>query len=234
MLIQDLHSHTYYSNCGRDDPELVVRAAVNGGVKQLGICDHNYGIGERKPQYFEEMKALRAKHAHEIDLKIGVEIATINGKCLLPDEDITWADFCLIEHIDMEESCVGPYKLIEFAKRCGTKTGIAHTDMFAMLEKHKIDPLAYFTLLSENGIYWEMNVNYDSIHKYREHEYVKKFMESEYQQEIIRKSGMEIAVGFDGHRIEDYLPERVINMSKWLQENGIPMPFDGTKKANLE
>ena len=58
MLIQDLHSHTYYSNCGRDDPELVVRAAVNGGVKQLGICDHNYGIGERKPQYFEEMKAL--------------------------------------------------------------------------------------------------------------------------------------------------------------------------------
>jgi len=225
MLIQDLHSHTYYSNCGRDDPELVVRAAIDGGIQQLGICDHNYGIGERKPQYYEEMCALRDRHAGEIEIKIGIEIATINGKCLLPEEDITWADFCLIEHIDMAESCVGPHGLVGFAKRCGVKTGIAHTDMFAMLEREKLDPLAYFTTLAENGIYWEMNVNYDSIHKYREHEYVKKFIESGYQQDIIRRSGMEISVGFDGHRVEDYLPGRVISMCKKLDELGIPMPF---------
>lgn len=226
MLIQDLHSHTYYSNCGRDEPELVVRAAIDGGVEQLGICDHNYGIGDRKRQYYEEMLALRAKHAGEIQLIIGIEIATINGKCLLPDEDITWADFCLVEHIDQAESCVGQ-DIVPFAKRCGVKTGIAHTDIFAMLEKSGTDPLAYFTRLAENGIYWEMNVNYDSIHKYHEHGYVKRFMESAYQQDIIKRSGMEISVGFDGHRVEDYLPERVSRMSRWLSENGIPMPFSG-------
>lgn len=224
MLTQDLHSHTYYSDCGRDDPNDVINAAINGGIQQLGICDHNYGIGNRKPQYFAELTALKEKYADRIQILRGIEIATINNKCLLPDEDITWTDFCLVEHIDMAESCVGS-NIVPFAKRCGTKTGIAHTDIFAMLEHENKDPLAYFSTLAENGIYWEMNVNYDSIHRYREHEYVKTFISSEYQQDIIRRSGIEIAVGFDGHRVEDYLPERVINMCRLLDELNIPMPF---------
>ena len=31
-MIQDLHSHTRYSNCGRDEPALVVEAAIQGGI----------------------------------------------------------------------------------------------------------------------------------------------------------------------------------------------------------
>ena len=62
-MIQDVHSHTYYSNCGRDDPELVVHTAIKGGVQMLGISDHNYGIGPRKQQYFTEMTALQEKFA---------------------------------------------------------------------------------------------------------------------------------------------------------------------------
>ena len=86
--IQDLHSHTRYSNCGRDEPELVVSAAIDGGISQLGICDHNYGIGARKKQYFEEMCALRDRFASEIEIIPGIEIATIDGKCIGDDEDI--------------------------------------------------------------------------------------------------------------------------------------------------
>ena len=224
MLIQDLHSHTYYSNCGRDEPEAVVRAAIEGGIQQLGICDHNYGIGDRKGEYFAEMTALRDRFAGDIEILRGIEIATVNNKCLLPGEDITWADYCLVEHVDQAESCVGS-DIVTFAKRCGVKTGIAHTDIFAMLEREGRDPLAYFTHLAENGVYWEMNVNYDSIHKYREHQYVKDFCASKYQQDIIRRSGIEIAVGFDGHRVEDYLPRRVIEMCRMLDELYIPMPF---------
>jgi hypothetical protein len=40
-------------------------------------------------------------------------------------------------------------------------------------------------------------------------------------QDIVRKSGVEIGVGFDGHRVEDYLPERVVHMSNFLKEKGI-------------
>lgn len=224
MLIQDLHSHTYYSRCGRDDPELVVRTAINGGVQMLGISDHNYGIGDRKQQYFEEMTSLRDRFAEKICIKRGIEIATINNLCIAPDEDITWADFCLVEHIDQENSCVGP-DIVAFAKKCGVKTGIAHTDLFAMLDKLGESPEKYFRYLAENGVFWEMNVNYDSIHKYNEHKYVKRFMESEYQQRIVRESGIEISVGFDGHRVEDYCAERVKAMCVWLDHAGIPQPF---------
>ncbi len=224
MLIQDLHSHTYYSNCGRDDPDLVVRAAIDGGIQMLGISDHNYGIGNRKRQYFEEITALRSRFASKISILCGIEIATINNLCIKADEDISWADFCLIESIDHENSCVGP-DIVSFAKRCGVKTGIAHTDLFAMLDKSGESPEKYFRHLAENGVFWEMNVNFDSIHKYREHQYVKRFMESEYQQKVVRESGIEISVGFDGHRVEDYCPDRIKAMCTWLDHAGIPQPF---------
>jgi histidinol phosphatase-like PHP family hydrolase len=44
-MIQDLHAHTYYSFCSKDKPETVIETAIAGGVQQLGICDHNYGVG---------------------------------------------------------------------------------------------------------------------------------------------------------------------------------------------
>ena len=44
-MIQDIHSHTYYSFCGGDRPEEVVEKAIAGGIELFGICDHNYGGG---------------------------------------------------------------------------------------------------------------------------------------------------------------------------------------------
>ena len=52
-MIQDLHSHTYYSLCGKDRPEEIVEAAIAGGIELFGICDHNHGIGNGRREIFK-------------------------------------------------------------------------------------------------------------------------------------------------------------------------------------
>lgn len=76
------------------------------------------------------------------------------------------------------------------------------------------------------NIFWEMNVSYDKIHDYREHEYVKEFLSNETQQELVRKSGVRLSVGFDGHRVEDYRPDRVADCCDTLKALGFPLVFE--------
>ena len=104
--------------------------------------------------------------------------------------------------------------------------GIAHTDMFKFIESCGDDAYDYFCRMREQNIFWEMNVSYDSIHQYRVHKYMLDFFENEEQQDIVRRSGVKISIGFDGHRVEDYLPDRVAEYCKRLDELNIPMPFD--------
>jgi len=53
-MIQDLHSHTYYSFCGIDKPEAIVEAAIAGGIELFGITDHVYGVGHGRGDVFDE------------------------------------------------------------------------------------------------------------------------------------------------------------------------------------
>ena len=111
-------------------------------------------------------------------------------------------------------------------KRCGCPAVvIAHTDLFAHIAKIGADPADYFKRMAEQNIFWEMNVTYDSIHKYIEHPYLLEFFRNEKQQEIVRRSGARVSVGFDGHRVEDYLPQRIADFCKKLEELEIPMIF---------
>ncbi|MBR6514972.1 MAG: PHP domain-containing protein [Clostridia bacterium] len=214
----DIHSHSYYSGCGRDDPHLMIDAAIAGGITHFGISDHNYGIGERKAQYIEEINALKEEYKGRITLYCGVEICTCNDHRAPADgEDFAGFDYALMEDIDNDNTVATD--LIGYAKTFKCPCGIAHTDMFAYCEKKGFDPLEFFTKMAEAGMFWEMNVSYDSIHHYREHEYVKEFMRNEEQQRIIREAGLRVTVGFDGHRVEDYLPERVIKMNEFLENN---------------
>ena len=67
-MIQDLHSHTYYSFCGADSPEAVVEAAVAGGIELIGITDHNYGVGDQRTDvYFSQVPEI--KNDYERTLK---------------------------------------------------------------------------------------------------------------------------------------------------------------------
>lgn len=248
-MIQDLHSHTYYSFCGKDSPEAIVEAAIDGGIELFGICDHNYGVGfdayeayeapisivpnkydaDILRRYYDHISQIKEKYEGKIKVLCGIEIATDSSRIKAPlpnDADVSFFDYCLIESLARPDSTTGG-DLFGFAKRCGTKNvGIAHTDMFSFITSLGEDPYRYFKRMAEENIFWEMNVSYDSIHGYRKHQYMLDFFNSEEQQAIIRESGVRLSVGFDGHRVEDYLPERVADYCRRITEMGIKLAFE--------
>ena len=242
-MIQDLQSHTYYSFCGKDSPESVIETAINNGIELLGICDHNYGIGLQRAgtiftnqdsryhdyqrsldAYCSHIKLLAGKYRKEIRIVTGIEIATINeGHLLLPNElCLSSFDYCLIEHIDSPNTIVTD--LFEFAEQCSCpRIGIAHTDIPQYILNTNQNPLEFFTKMADHNIFWELNVNYDSIHNYREHTYVYKTLNDPALIEILKASNVKLSVGFDGHKIEDYNAQRIINCCKAVTSLGLQL-----------
>jgi hypothetical protein len=101
--------------------------------------------------------------------------------------DVSFFDFALIENLDSTMSVTNG-DLFAYAKRCGCPVGVAHTDMFKFIKSLGEDPYRYFKKMAEAGIFWEMNVNYDSVHNFKTHDYVTEFFKNKEQQEIIRKT----------------------------------------------
>ncbi len=217
----DLHSHTHYSFCGRDLPEVLIRTMIRNGVRLLGITDHNYGIGPRKAEYERVLRSFAAGYADRIRILCGIEIATLPPLYdLTSPAEIAGYDYCLLEHIDSPDSLAkdDPFG---FAKMLGIRCGIAHTDLFAYCDNRGYGRRDFFQKLAEAGIFWELNVSYDSIHLYREHAYVADFINDPEKQAIIRECGVYVSVGFDGHRHEDYDGAKVAETVKFLKNAGI-------------
>ena len=248
-MIQDLHSHTYYSFCGKDSPSDIIEAAIRGGIELFGICDHSYGVGFGSwsayeapidivpnrydplmlTRYYDEIGLLKKKYASKIRILCGIEIATDSSRVKAPlpeDADVSFFDYCLIESLASSDSTTKG-DLFAYADRCKcANVGVAHTDMFSFIASLSEDPYRYFKRMAEQNIFWEMNVSYDSIHNYREHKYMLDFFKNEEQQAIVRESGVRLSVGFDGHRIEDYLPMRVADYCQQITALGIKMAFE--------
>lgn len=80
------HTHTYRCNHAVGTEEEYVREAIRGGVELLGFSDHspqffpgNYKSGirmlpEELPDYARNVLELKKRHAHEIEIHLGVEI----------------------------------------------------------------------------------------------------------------------------------------------------------------
>lgn len=217
----DIHSHTFYSHCGRDNPQELIKTAIQNGLTTFGICDHNHGIGKRTKQYLAEMKDLARRYADQIKLLCGIEIATIPDLYTIENTDeVKGFDYCLIEHITYAESIVKG-DLFAFCKKLGILCGIAHTDLFAYCDMYGYDYREFFAEMAKNNIFWEMNVSYDSIHKYREHQYVLDFMNDSKKQQIIKDAGVYISIGFDSHRDDDYDGFKVHEMYDFLKKHNI-------------
>lgn len=246
-MLQDLHSHTYYSFCGADQPEEVVEAAIAGGLSLIGITDHNHGVCNQRfdvfccqspelgndhfrclKRYYDHINLLREKYKEQITVLRGIEICTMNRpRHFLQDtDDVSYFDYCLIENIDAVEESVAKGDLFGYAERCGCKAGVAHTDLFAFAKACGYAPFDFFKKMAERGIFWEMNVSFDPTHNFHQHPYMLDFFASEEQQDIVRRAGVEISVGFDGHRVKDYLPDRVKDYCRRLEEAHIKMPFE--------
>ena len=246
-MIQDLHSHTYYSFCGKDRPEEIVEAAIAGGIELFGICDHSHGVGHARHdvykyfhtdedgdygrtlwRYFDHLSLIREKYADRIRVLRGIEISTRQSTpnvALPAGADVSFFDYCLIEDLDDPTSLTQGDPCL-FSTRCGCPMGIAHTDLFAHIADRNEDAYDYCRRMADYGVFWEINVNFDSIHGYREHAFVKRFFENEEQQAIVRESGLRLSVGFDGHRKEDYLPARVSEACARIQKMGIKLAFE--------
>ncbi len=245
-MIQDLHAHTYYSFDSNDRPEAVIERAIAEGVQQLGICDHNYGVGCARLEfcwdqgtrleadygktllrYYDHLRLLKEKYAKKIKLLCGIEIATVRGKdnyALPHTADVSFFDFALIEHIDHPTSITGG-DIFSYAKRCGCPVGIAHTDLFKHIASLGEEPYRYLRKMAENGIFWEINVNYDSLHSFKTHDYVTEFFKNKTQQEMIKKSGVKLSVGFDSHILSEYKSQKVKTACQLIQSMGIPLVF---------
>ena len=218
--IFDIHSHTNYSLCGRDNPHDVIKTAIQNGISVFGICDHNYGIGPKKAEYLEEMRSLSEEYKDKIKLYCGIEIATLPQFYDIKDSgEIKGFDYCLIEHLTDENSIVKE-NVFEFCQGLGIMCGIAHTDLFQYCDMYGFDYSKFFKKMARNNIFWEMNVSYDSIHKYKEHQYVLDFMNDKEKQQIVKDAGVYISVGFDSHRYEDYDGIKVHEMYDFLKRNG--------------
>lgn len=240
-MIQDLHSHTYYSFCGKDSPEIIIETAIRSGIQLLGICDHNYGIAFQRPgttfpneeircydyqraldSYCAHLNLLTEKYQDQIRIAKGIEIATINNDYLLLPENVSLSsfDYCLIEHIDSPETTVSD--LFEFVEHLSCPSvGIAHTDLPQYILETNQDPLHFFTKMAKHNIFWELNVNYDSIHGFRVHEYVNRTLNDSALINILKTSNVKLSVGFDGHRIEDYNAQRIIDCCNQITSLGL-------------
>ncbi|MBO4897611.1 MAG: PHP domain-containing protein [Clostridia bacterium] len=242
-MIQDLHSHTYYSYCGKDSPEAVIKNAITCGIELMGISDHYYGVVMNRPgvayesdehrvithnnalkRYFEHIKTLADKYKDYIEVWCGIEITAIDkGFTLLPDcVDVSMFDYCLIENFQYRESVIDD--VLAFAKRCGCeRVGLAHMDLPAYILSKGLDTDTFLENMKKQNVFWELNVNYDSKHNYREHQYVKDFFENTAFIDAVKKSGIKMSVGFDGHVLEDYDADRVINACHKLEKLSVPM-----------
>ncbi|MBQ9117746.1 MAG: PHP domain-containing protein [Clostridia bacterium] len=224
-MIIDLHAHTRYSWCGRDDPAELIEEMITHGVEVLGITDHQRGIGEDVQVYCDTIRGLAKKYEDKIRLFCGVELCTLPEWQPKQGETFAEYDYCLIENLADKESVMCG-DLLAYVKDYQCPVGIAHTDLFSFIKAKGLDARQYLKGLADRGVFWELNVNYDSIHGYQEHAYVKRFMESEYEQALVKESGLAVSIGFDGHRKEDYLVERVAAGNDFLQKTGIKNAVD--------
>lgn len=246
-MVQDLHAHTYYSFCCNDTPESVIQAAILGGVNQLGICDHNYGVGcartdfcyDKGPRrdadygktlvrYYDHMKALKEKYRQKIKILCGIEVCTLltNDSYALPENaDVSFFDFCLVENLDDPRSFLKG-DIFSFAKKAGCPVGIAHTDLFGFIRSIGEEPYRFLRKMAEHNIFWEINVNFDSLHSFQQHAYVTEFFKNKQQQELIKKSGVRLSVGFDSHIAKEYKPDRVKSACRLIQNMGIHLIFE--------
>lgn len=79
--IQNLHTHTYFSD-GKSSPEEMVKAAIEMGFDSLGFSEHSFIenirerwlLPEKTAQYLAELDRLKEKYEKQIKIFKGIEL----------------------------------------------------------------------------------------------------------------------------------------------------------------
>ncbi len=208
----------------------------------FGFSDHNFGIAAKRPDvfrkghegncyqdYFDYITLLKEEYKDRITILRGIEVRVWkNGQELPDDADVSYYDYALIECLDFPET-VANGDLFGYAKRLGCPCGLAHTNMFMFIQSIGEYPETYFRKMAEADIFWELNINYDSLHGWQEYEYATRFFADKEQQDIVRGSGVKLSIGFDVHRVEEFLTGRIRNSCAMLKRLGLLMALPTRK-----
>ena len=110
------------------------------------------------------------------------------------------------------------------------KSGLPSRDCaYGFIQIHSIHRRRTLSVFTKNGgTQYLLGVerNFDSLHSFKQHDYVAEFFKNKQQQELIKKSGVRLSVGFDGHIAKEYKPERVKSACRLIQNIGIHLVFE--------
>ena len=100
MILSDMHMHTSFCD-GKNSPEEMVLAAIDKGLKTVGISGHcNTGFDESycmtrevMKKYFDEMHRLKEVYRDKIEILCGIEqdyysIAPLDYEYILLDKKL--------------------------------------------------------------------------------------------------------------------------------------------------
>lgn len=213
MYTVDLHNHTIFSYDGSNTPEEIIENAINCGIDVIGITDHQFSIGENLPIYYQHIQHCKIKYADKIRVLCGLEIGTRPT----PPESLPQAteafDYVLFESLD-DPRAMDFYEFLEWRRQFKCKTGLAHTDIFALAERYGLDIL---NVMRDNDIFWELNTSGNYIYYY-------DFLTNEKKQQLVKASGIPVSVGSDTHYIAEYRKKQIRRANELLQKLEIPLP----------
>ncbi len=208
-----------------DAPETVVANAISCGLDVIGMTDHHYWFLGREEEYQDHILHLQAEYRDRIRVLCGIELATYPVQRVekeIRPERLQRLDFAIVEHLGVS-GAMSFDDFVSYRQRFPCPMGIAHTDLFGLAEQMGRPAAQLFEIMAERNLFWELNVNYDTIHGFREHAYVLRFFQDKDQQRVVRNSGVGVSVGFDCHNWVDYDVKRVTRACAFLEKNKIPL-----------
>jgi len=214
LELMDLHNHTIWSD-GIHTADEIIRNAIKNGVDIIGISDHfdtlkcHSVLSNILDTYIEKIDELKVKYRSKIKVMAGVEICmnkNLSRLDELPYDNLNKLDYILFEYIDWFSGSVTLPELKFYADKFTCRKGLAHTNIFELIKKYGVDEV--LTILKDNDIFWEINVNpgyeyFDVIMKYRNNPKMESFFNR------LKASDIRITVGSDTHSLYFYDINRI-------------------------
>jgi histidinol phosphatase-like PHP family hydrolase len=208
IILEDMHNHTSTWSDGRHEPEELIESAVKNGIEIIGITDH-YDCDkcrsikkEKLPDYIKHLNDLKELYKDKIIVKSGIEICMDKSMAVvddLPYDLFNQLDYVLLEYVDEFPDSVKLPELPEYIRNLKCKVGLAHNDIFHLIEKYRLDQVV--KMLKEFNLFFELNCRYSYFYELMEN------LRTEHVQELLRKlkeKGIPMSVGSDTHYLSTY------------------------------
>lgn len=194
MYLTDLHNHTNFSYDGKNTCEEIIENAISNGIEVIGICDHQFSVGSDLYRYVNKIKECKNKYSDRIKILCGLEIGCRPKPNDLVAIESLPLDYCLFESLDSDRGAMDFYEFLEWARLFTIPKGLAHTDIFSLERKYRLDILK---ILKENNFFWELNTsgNYN---------YYYDFITNSEKQRAVSKSKITVSIGSDTHFVKDF------------------------------